>query len=388
MTILTLALLIAVGCCCQLELEAEYATQGRNMYRSQASNGITVYLRRSGQYIEIPFNTGHSCQLLVNNVRHSNDGGRDTVSLYIDTKGMIGFFNTQTMSGNGYLWNRMLNSGQVGGMVFITAGNHIIKILANYTDKYGVEIDKVILDLHCTNTTVNNSTCSNTTASPFHQMEGSTTITDGFCALNLDAEFNASYGGQVKLRSQAFNGKTILLKRKGQHVKVGFFTSSTCQVKVHNVIYSNDGKSDTLYVSIDGSYVGSLFTRGRTGNGRLWNDMLNSGPVGNIVSITAGNHTVKLLVQSTDRWGVELDKVTIYLNCTLFTVENDSADKECPSSVATNLTVYDEDNTGNSALIFVSASWIQKSNIAIITTSLATFTILLFCSSISKDYSI
>ena len=86
---------------------------------------------------------------------------------------------------------------------------------------------------------------------------------------------------------------------------------------------ANDGDADTLDVSVDENSIGQFSTRGRSGGGHLWNIILQSGRVGNSVSITEGLHKVKVEVQSTDRYGVEIDQIILEFNTTA---------TECPRS--------------------------------------------------------
>ncbi len=134
---------------CTIQLESENGTStGTEMYRSEASNGITVSLKE-GDSISHTFITYSDCVLMVENVAYSNDGTQDELRVLIDTTTVIGSFQTISLTGNGDLWNYIQNSGPVGNETQISAGDHKLTLVAISTDLHGVELDTVTLAFMC-----------------------------------------------------------------------------------------------------------------------------------------------------------------------------------------------------------------------------------------------
>ena len=144
------------------------------------------------------------------------------------------------------------------------------------------------------------------------------------CTLEMDAELAKTHGGTVMHRSAASNLQSVYFTKVGQWIEWTFSTTSLASMTIRNVLHANDGGVDVLDVSVDENSVGQFSTRGRSGGGHLWNVILQSGHVGNAVSITEGLHKVKVEVQSTDRYGVEIDQIILEFNTTA---------TECPRSV-------------------------------------------------------
>ncbi len=134
---------------CTIQLESEHGTStGMEMYRSDASNGITVSLKEDDS-ISHTFITYSDCVLMVENVAYSNDGTQDELRVLIDTTTVIGSFQTISLTGNGDLWNEIQNSGPVGNETHISAGDHKLTLVAISTDLHGVELDTVTLAFMC-----------------------------------------------------------------------------------------------------------------------------------------------------------------------------------------------------------------------------------------------
>ena len=134
------------------------------------------------------------------------------------------------------------------------------------------------------------------------------------CLLEFEAE-NGDTSGQTRYRSRASGGLSVYLTRVGQHVTHRFSTASVCRVQVNGVRYSNDGESDEVQVSLDGTTMGTFRTRAKSNYGYAWNEFLSSDSLGGSIEIRPGNHELTLTVISTDRYGVELDKTTLQLTC-------------------------------------------------------------------------
>ena len=139
---------------CRVDIEAEHgvSTNGVQMYRSKASNGITVLVKQ-GENITFEFKvTPSTCQLTIDNIQYSNDGISDTLLLYLNTTIIGQFTSTAVMRYEpGTIFRR---SSQVGNPVQVFQGTNKLQILAKITDEYGVELDKISLQFNCSNTTI------------------------------------------------------------------------------------------------------------------------------------------------------------------------------------------------------------------------------------------
>ena len=134
---------------CRVDIEAENGNRegGVQMFRSNASNKITILLTQ-GEDITFELQVAPStCQLTVDDVQYSNDGLSDVIVLYLNTT-IIGQFSSEAVSDNGKSWNIMRKSGQVGNPVQVFQGINQLQILAKTTDEYGVELDKISLHVH------------------------------------------------------------------------------------------------------------------------------------------------------------------------------------------------------------------------------------------------
>ena len=133
-------------------------------------------------------------------------------------------------------------------------------------------------------------------------------------SLELEAENGSGYPtGAQRPRSAASNDATVALSQ-GQSVTLHFSVFSSCTVSVSDVAYTNDGGADTISVSIDGTNVGSFRTVAESNAGHNWNVVRNSGNLGSSFNIISGSHTVRVTATSTDRYGVEIDKVSLRFN--------------------------------------------------------------------------
>jgi hypothetical protein len=86
-------------------------------------------------------------------------------------------------------------------------------------------------------------------------------------------------------------------------------------VQIERVIYSNDGTSKTLTVSVDWTFIGTFNTHSHTDFGRLWNTFLPSPLFTRTLALDPGWHSLRLRV-----WGgrpgegVEIDRVVMIVN--------------------------------------------------------------------------
>ena len=94
--------------------------------------------------------------------------------------------------------------------------------------------------------------------------------------VEIQAEDGISTEAEKMFRSNAKNGVAVLIK---QEASVTLFFqmigNSTCQMRVENLRYSNDGQSDVFTITLNQARsiaLGSAHTRDASSNGELWNE--------------------------------------------------------------------------------------------------------------------
>jgi hypothetical protein len=133
------------------------------------------------------------------------------------------------------------------------------------------------------------------------------------CQWSIEAEQGITFG-TITYRDDTMssNNQTVRLS-EGQYIIWGVITESSCTLQVLNVEYINDGLSYyAIILYIDGQQVGTFDTT-RSDHEHLGNESVSSGPIGDEVALSSGNHTVKLA--ATDN-GIEVDRMILALICT------------------------------------------------------------------------
>ena len=323
--VVTLLLFQLILTCCEgatttLNLEAENGSHnGRTMPRSAASGGYNVWLHQS-QYIRHTFTTTAQCSVSIFDVYYSNDGSSDTLEFKIN-RNYVTSFRSVSHTSYGNFWNVILQSGSLGSPARLDPGTHQLEVRAARADSYGVEIDRVVLQLVCEEpttppTTIPPTTIPPTTPPPVTIPPATTplpTVPTVGSVLTLEAE-DGHFSGSKSQRSMASGGLTIWLHRNG-YVTNPFTTASQCSVSVLDVAYTNDGGEDTLKVEIDESEMGTFTTTAHTAYGNYWNEVLGSGRIGTPIELMPGSHQVQITVINSDRYGVEIDKISLGLKC-------------------------------------------------------------------------
>jgi len=138
------ALSDAAGSKFNLEFEnaAERENQNfRAMWREHASKKKTLLLYE-GDYVVLDFCLSSLTSVTITNVRFSNDGKADNITLILDGR-EIGSFETFSLSNWGNLWNVFHDSGHIGQNIMLHPGNHELNISVTVSDNYGVEFDSL-----------------------------------------------------------------------------------------------------------------------------------------------------------------------------------------------------------------------------------------------------
>ena len=114
--------------------------------RENAEDQTTIWLFK-GEVLNINFDLTDDAVVDVLDVRYSNDGDWDDISLSLDGD-HLGSFKTELHYAWGDLWNNFQSSGPVGGRRFLKAGKHVLSLIVDDADQYGVEIDYIRFEVH------------------------------------------------------------------------------------------------------------------------------------------------------------------------------------------------------------------------------------------------
>ena len=133
----------------KVDFEAEDGTY-TGLLRTRPDGKKTVYLDVD-DHVTNTFRIHSNCSVTVADVVYFNDGGSDKVNVMFGEK-KVGFFMTEFPEVEhppGSLWNILRNSREVGTNVPLKSAFHFVTVLVNQTDCRGVEIDKITLQLVC-----------------------------------------------------------------------------------------------------------------------------------------------------------------------------------------------------------------------------------------------
>lgn len=118
-------------------------------------------------------------------------------------------------------------------------------------------------------------------------------------------------------RSQAYRLKTLRLEDSNRTHSIEldlciepYLDDQNVTLYVDDIVYSNDGPSDLIYIIINGIEIGNFTTEEEWRSGHEWNVFRNSGRIGPSVVLSRGNYLLQIEVE-TDKWGVELDRIEI-----------------------------------------------------------------------------
>ena len=156
LVLVLVALLCATGVVgqftCTMSLEAESGRGGTEMHRSFASGKRTALLREGEEIIfELQLHISDvECSMELVSLTYSNDGDGDIVEVFIN-KHLIKSFESYAESNNGSNWNKFRTKTVFSSKstVSISNGLSTLRVLAANADSYGVEIDKLSLELDC-----------------------------------------------------------------------------------------------------------------------------------------------------------------------------------------------------------------------------------------------
>jgi hypothetical protein len=151
--LLAMVLFLTVGvsgqfvCTVKVEAENGYHDGGHTMYRSMASGGLTVWLKK-GESLSYQMHFNGFCSITLSYIRYSNDGSEDTVQVFINDT-LLGSFETSGYSNYGYNWNHFyIRDGFAEGKLLLNS-QYLLNLSVPEADFYGVEIDIIAMKLHC-----------------------------------------------------------------------------------------------------------------------------------------------------------------------------------------------------------------------------------------------
>lgn len=250
-----------------------------------ASNGLI--LKMTGQetlLYEICVDS--PIQLTVSNVRYSNTGNTETIDIRIDDQ-LAWSYNTLRAPNS----NKYLSSGSLGAGVYLLEGRYILSIETSTTNGSVLKLDYITVSSPQDNLKLG-SNCSSINREAHIEMES----------------FSGYDNVDIKLRSQASKQKSVLLFQD-DILTFNICSLSEIDLTVNEMVYSNDGNSDTITISIDQHIIGSFTTISSSNGGLGWNNFTTSGQIGNKTTLSEGQHKVEITISSADSYGVELDYI-------------------------------------------------------------------------------
>ncbi|XP_069125181.1 uncharacterized protein [Argopecten irradians] len=112
----------------------------------------------------------------------------------------------------------------------------------------------------------------------------------------------------VVMRSRASGQYSVHLYQND--VAIGeFCLPGYREVELINIMFSNDGPTDDIDISINRKHVGTAQTKMLIGAKSGWNDFRSTWSIGKPMTLPPGRHTIMLNVTSSDQWGTELDVI-------------------------------------------------------------------------------
>lgn len=143
--------------------------------------------------------------------------------------------------------------------------------------------------------------------------------------MTLEAE-DGNYDGMLMYRSEASSGLAVLLN-EGQTIRYGIVirdNGNSCFIKLLHVTYSNDGDGDDIQVLLNNTVLGSFRTYAISDNGESWNDFHTESGFSTEKELHVSPYILTIRVLEADQYGVEIDKLSLQLECinTIRAIEN------------------------------------------------------------------
>ena len=144
----------------QFALEAEHQSETKYMEvsRSNASSGKAVHLFK-GDKIHLEFCLSKETLFQIKDVKYSNDGGDDIISVAVDNE-PVRMFQTISVYDGGRGWNKYRSSGPWNYSAILSEGRHRISVSVLGSDSFGVEIDMLYIEMPDSNQDMSSFLCS------------------------------------------------------------------------------------------------------------------------------------------------------------------------------------------------------------------------------------
>ena len=163
------------------------------------------------------------------------------------------------------------------------------------------------------------------------------------CMLELESE-NGD-GGNQQYRSRASGGQTarLLEGETINHHLVFPSTDNACTIQLSSITYSNDGTSDEIKVTIDGTLLGSFTTYSHSNSGEYWNTFMTERDFLSKIEVHNMHSIITVEAVDSDEYGVEIDMISLQMDCT-----NDIGDStECPPDIVSSDDEESDENQNN-----------------------------------------
>ncbi|XP_067661515.1 uncharacterized protein [Haliotis asinina] len=152
-------LLAVTSSATEMTIEAETSRGHHPIHHRVEASGLKAVYLHEGETLSFPFCLRQETNVTVKSVGYSNDGGSDEIIISIG-KVYLGSLTSVEQFGGGALWNTFKTSGQVGAPILLGSGIHRIRLKVTRSDKYGVEVDNILLDVGDTSITPHSKTFS------------------------------------------------------------------------------------------------------------------------------------------------------------------------------------------------------------------------------------
>ncbi|KAL3877026.1 hypothetical protein ACJMK2_034782 [Sinanodonta woodiana] len=117
----------------------------RFIFRSRASSHMIIHLFK-GDILKLDMCTGKATNVSIHDIVYSNDGNSDLVNITTDRKEFVSFYSVQG-SDWGHLWNEFHHVNASGSNTTMSAGSQSMYIYIQEADCYGIELDKIEVEL-------------------------------------------------------------------------------------------------------------------------------------------------------------------------------------------------------------------------------------------------
>lgn len=128
----------------------------------------------------------------------------------------------------------------------------------------------------------------------------------------IQAENMVGNVSEINHRSGASGLKSVHLYQ-GDYIEFELCFTSITELNIKEVVYSNDGPRDRLRIALDTTVLGDVNTSMFSDSGKGWDRFRSSGGIFSGIAVE-GHHVLKLTVEQSDSYGVEIDYIRFTVN--------------------------------------------------------------------------